>query len=57
MPPRTLPDGSEFVEPIPCDRCDALAYFVLVIPDPDQPNVEIRTFQMSRMRASDGATR
>jgi hypothetical protein len=34
----TLPDGSEFIEPIPCDRCGALAYLVLSIPYPKKPS-------------------
>jgi hypothetical protein len=45
MPPRTLPDGSELIEPIRCVQCGALAYFVLGTPDPNKPNVEIRIFQ------------
>jgi hypothetical protein len=33
----TLPDGSELIEPIPCDRCGALAYLVQI--------TKMRTFQ------------
>jgi hypothetical protein len=45
MSPSTLPDGSELIEPIRCDHCGALAYFVLSTRDLDKPDVEIRTFQ------------
>jgi hypothetical protein len=45
MPLETLPYGSEFVEPVPCDHCDAVAFFVLAARDPGKPDVEIRTFQ------------
>jgi hypothetical protein len=45
MPPRTLPDGSELIEPLPCDKCGALAYFVLGTRNPDKPDIQIRTFQ------------
>jgi hypothetical protein len=31
-----LSDGRELIEPIPCDRCGALAYFVLHMPEPDK---------------------
>jgi hypothetical protein len=37
MPASTLSDGSELIEPIPCDRSGALAYLVLSIPNPKKP--------------------
>ena len=40
MRPRTLPDGSELIEPIWCDQCGALAYFVLGTPDPKRMKSE-----------------
>jgi hypothetical protein len=54
MPAPTLPDGSELIEPIRCDRCDALAYFVLKINDQQKPEIEIRYFNAPRA-APDGA--
>jgi hypothetical protein len=60
MPPHTLADGSELIEPIPCDRCGALAYFVLRTRKPDYPEVEIQIFQCPacayRMELVDSAT-
>ena len=50
MPPRTLPDGSELIEPIRCVQCGALAYFVLGTPDPNKPNVESEYTNAPRAR-------
>jgi hypothetical protein len=59
MRPHALPDGSELIEPIPCDRCGALSYFILRLPHPDKPDAEIHTFQCpacgNRMQRGDQA--
>jgi predicted RNA-binding Zn-ribbon protein involved in translation (DUF1610 family) len=40
-----FPDGTKFIEPIACMKCQEHAYLIRRAPDPDIPGNEILTFQ------------
>jgi hypothetical protein len=42
---RFFADGTKFIEPIACVKCQEHAYLIRRAPDPDIPGNEIHTFQ------------
>ena len=50
-----FPDGTKFIEPIACMKCQEHAYLIRRAPDPDIPGNEILTFAVPCLWASNRA--
>jgi hypothetical protein len=50
-----FPDGTKFIEPIACRKCQEHAYLIRRAPDPDIPGNEILNVPVPCLWASNGA--